>query len=228
MSIEQALASAGALDAPLMLSQQLVGRLRQLIVTGELAPGAHLVETELASAFDVSRGPVREALRQLLSEGLVGTRRGRTYVIGLTPSDVEELYHLRFLVEGEALRLAIGQEPATFAEIEAALNALHGAHVEHDAASYAVADLDFHTAFYHVARHRRLRDVWLMYRPTFAGILTVTNAEDHDLGPSYDDHVKLLHAVKNGTIDTALEVLRAHLEGSKERFLNAHRRRLEA
>lgn len=226
MSIERMVAGAGAIDAPQMLGQQLVTRLRHLVVTGELAPGTHLVETELARAFDVSRGPVREALGQLLSEGLVGSRRGRIHVIGLTPTDVEELYHLRFLVESEALRLVIAREEINYGEIDAALQLLHGANEAQDAATYASADLDFHTAFYQVAGHRRLTDVWLMYRPTFAGILTVTNAEDLDLGPSYNDHVELLEAVKSGRISTALDVLKCHLDGSKDRFLGAYLRRM--
>lgn len=226
-SVGSALARVGALDAPRMLGQRLVAQLRLLIVTGELAPGTHLVETELAQAFDVSRGPVREALSQLLTEGLVGARKGRTYVIGLAPDDVDELYHLRFLIEGEALRILSRRARKSFRELDRALEALHLAHETQDAATYAAADLDFHTAFYKASRHRRLTDVWLMYRPTFAGILTVTNAEDQDLRPSYDDHVVLLDAVKAADVDGALEVLNEHLEGSKERFLTAYKRQME-
>lgn len=224
-SVEEALAGAGTVRAPKALAEQVVTRLRDLIVTGDLAPGTHLVETDLANAFNVSRGPVREALRQLLTEGLVGSQRGRIHVIGVTPDDVEELYHLRFLIEGEAMRLATRAGSSTQGVLQQALEDLNRAQQTQDATTYAAADLDFHTAFYTVAGHRRLQDVWLMYRPTFSGILAVTNAEDHDLGPSYDDHVTLLEAMSAGNINRALDVLEHHLEGSKQRFLAALERR---
>lgn len=226
-SVEEALAGVGSIRAPRVLAEQVVTRLRDLIVTGALAPGTHLVETDLASAFNVSRGPVREALRQLLTEGLVGSQRGRIHVIGVTRDDVEELYHLRFLIEGEAMRLVTRAGSETQAVLQHSLEDLDRAQQTQDAAVYAAADLDFHTAFYTVAGHRRLQDVWLMYRPTFSGILAVTNAEDHDLAPSYEDHVVLFEAVSAGDINLALDVLEQHLEGSKQRFLAALERRTE-
>src|SRR5262245_4986132 len=82
-------------------------RLRRAIVTGELAPAVHLNEPLLAQRFGVSRMPVREALVQLEHEGLVRSEPGRgSFVVGMSPKDVQELYDVRLMVEVQAGRLA--------------------------------------------------------------------------------------------------------------------------
>ncbi|WP_228760178.1 GntR family transcriptional regulator [Pseudactinotalea sp. HY158] len=224
MSIRQALATEDSVGAPRVLGEQVVERLRRLIITGELAAGAHLVETDISGAFGVSRGPVREALRRLVNEGLVGSRRGRMYVIGLSRDDIDELYHLRRLLELDVLQLAIARPQADFSAAHDALEVMARARDARDPVAYAAADLDFHTAFYQAAAHRRLTDIWLMYRPTFADILAITNSEDRDLGPSYHDHSQLLEAIDSHDSIRAVSILNAHLDGSHRRLIAAHGR----
>src|SRR6185503_19031557 len=82
------------------LRAHIVERLRAAILTGEIPPGAPLVETALSERFDVSRGPLREALRQLIEEGLVVTvPYTGTHVAGLSVDDVHEIYSLRTALE---------------------------------------------------------------------------------------------------------------------------------
>ena len=70
---------------------------------GELAPGSRLIEEEVSAALGISRGPVREAIRQLESEGLLVTRSHRdTHVVNLSATDVAELYAVRAALEGFA------------------------------------------------------------------------------------------------------------------------------
>lgn len=84
--------------------------LRTAIATGELGDGARLVERDLAARFAVSRIPLREALKKLEAEGLVEIypNRGAT-VRALTPNDVEEIYAMRTLLEGDAIFRAVKQ-----------------------------------------------------------------------------------------------------------------------
>src|SRR5437764_11130394 len=86
------------------LGTQLVEQLRALVLSDELVPGTHLVEGRLAEDFGVSRGPVRDALRQLEVEGLVETRKRGVFVRGLSDDDLRELYSLRGALEGLAIR----------------------------------------------------------------------------------------------------------------------------
>ena len=77
------------------------------ILTGEIAPGTRLLEVPLANELGVSRGPVREALRQLEQEGLVEffPHRGAV-VVGVAEAEVETIYGIRALLEGRAFARA--------------------------------------------------------------------------------------------------------------------------
>ena len=81
--------------------------IRSRIFEGHYAPGTRLVERDLAAEFNVSRLPIREALRMLRQEGLIQDRASRgSEVAGLSPKDVEDLFDVRQSLEVLACRLA--------------------------------------------------------------------------------------------------------------------------
>lgn len=208
-----------------VLGEQVTAHLRRLIVSGELVPQTHLVEAQLSKTFDVSRGPIRDALRQLEIEGLVKSQRRGVFVIGLSSHDIDELYSLREVLELKALQLV--QENAATVRwelLETPLEAMRSAADGNDADAFAEADLAFHTAFYTLSEHGRLHKVWRQYEPTFAVMLSMTNAEDRDLHPTFDDHVALLNLAQHGDPDAAAATLRDHLDGSRQRLLTAYHR----
>src|SRR5579871_541757 len=85
-------------------------RLRELILTGELAGGTRLQQAELAARLGISRMPVRQAILRLESEGLVIQRPNRgAFVTLLGPEGILELFEMRSVLEGLALRLAVPQ-----------------------------------------------------------------------------------------------------------------------
>lgn len=207
------------------LGTHVAHQLRQGVITGELAPGTRLVEHVLAGQFGVSRGPIRDALRELAREGLLESRRRGFYVAGLSEEDIEELYELRESMESLALRRAAAR--ATAADWEPAqreLSAMRDAADRHDAAEFAIADLAFHSQFYELSRHRRLLSVWEDYLPTFRVLLAVTTAEDADLHPSVESHAEILHLARTGDIAGALTELSEHLLGAGNRLRAAHMR----
>ncbi|AEM83549.1 GntR family transcriptional regulator [Streptomyces violaceusniger] len=198
--------------------------LRVLIVSGRLRPGTHLVEGALAEQYDVSRGPVRDALRQLEAEGLVEARRRGVFVTGLTEDDVEELYTLRESLETLALTLAIGRAgPGDWEPAERFVRDMRDAADRAAAGDFALADLEFHSQFYVLSGHRRLLAVWEQYRPTFGVILDVTNAQDVDLRPFAGAHADLLATVRAGDVEHAATTLREHLLGARNRLRAALR-----
>ena len=97
---------------PLSQTETLSGRttelLRERILAGHFGMGERLVEASIARQLRISRGPVREALRQLRAEGLVREepRRG-SFVVDLTVDDIREIYDLRAAIEARAARLVI-------------------------------------------------------------------------------------------------------------------------
>lgn len=89
------------------LREQIVSSLRESIVKGELQSGQKLTEPELAEKLGISRTPIREAFRQLESEGFLTVipRRGAV-VSSITRKEIEDFYEIKSLLEGYAARVA--------------------------------------------------------------------------------------------------------------------------
>lgn len=130
------------------LRQQVLDELRQSIISGRLNPGDRLIERELISMMGVSRTVIREALRQLETEGLVAMIPNKGPVVrSLTLEEAKDLYAIRSVLEGLAARLFV--ESATDAEIqrlERALLAVGEAYKGGDPATI----LDLKNSFYEV------------------------------------------------------------------------------
>src|ERR1700756_5131504 len=95
------------LPRPVPLRQSVYDALIDLIITGELLPGQHMVETDLPGQLGVSRQPIREALHRMEAEGWVDLRPSQgAFVHVPTDSEVDELLDVRALHEAETARLA--------------------------------------------------------------------------------------------------------------------------
>ena len=107
------------LQRPVPLRQSVYDALIDLIVGGELPPGQHMVETDLARQLGVSRQPIREALHRMEAEGWVDLRPSQgAFVHVPTDSEVDELLDVRALLEAETARLAAASSsPARSAQL---------------------------------------------------------------------------------------------------------------
>jgi GntR family transcriptional regulator of gluconate operon len=195
---------------PLAMGEQISHKLRVDIISGAIEDGTHLSEDSLATRFDVSRGPVRDALRQLESEGLVENRRKRLYVSFRGQRDIEELYSLREGLESMALRLAIERTDADgWQEVQQLVDAMAAAASSDDPEAFDLADMEFHTSFYRLSEHRRLAEAWRPYQRTFEVLLDMSNTAD--MHAAVVDHQRFLDVVKAGDADAAVDHLREHL-----------------
>lgn len=204
------------------LGEQLSGLLRSRIVRGEMAAGTRLVEDALATEHQISRGPVRDALRALQTEGLLESRRRGYFVKAFRQADIDELYEIRGAAEQLACRLAL-QRAATadWQQARGHLEEMRRHATAGDQHAYAHADLEFHTEFYVHSGNSRLLALWHQYQPTFATLLDITNAQDADLHPSFHDHTRLMELAENGDQVAFSEVLEEHLAGSHRRLSTA-------
>ena len=204
------------------LGDQLAGVLRDQIVRRTLTAGTHLVEDTLAAEYDVSRGPVRDALRQLESQGLVESRRRGYFVVGLTQEDIDDLYELREAIELVAVTKAI--EKVTAEQIEAGraiVREMTECADRSAAAEFADADMRFHALLYQMSGNRPLIDVWKSYQPVFASIIQLTVEEDVDLHPSARDHGHLIDLIEGADTGALRTELREHLDGARARMARA-------
>ncbi|TRW82738.1 GntR family transcriptional regulator [Mycolicibacterium sp. 018/SC-01/001] len=96
------------------LREQALSALRRAITTGQLRPGTHLVETELSEALQISRGTLREAMRQLQQEGLISAgARGRLSVRHLDAKEISDIFDVRAALESLAATLLAARDDRT-------------------------------------------------------------------------------------------------------------------
>lgn len=203
---------------PTGLGNQVADELRRQIITQHLPTGALLVEEKLAADFQVSRGPIRDAIKALTAEGLVMSTGRSASVLGLTASDIDELFSLRTSLEQLALSSAFQDYAGELDELlVGALEEMGQAVASGDAAAFTHADVRFHSAFYTAAHHRRLSDVWSQYIPTIQNLLLVANLEHTDLEPSMHRHVVLADLIRARSTEEAAAELANHLHSSQMR-----------
>jgi GntR family transcriptional regulator, trigonelline degradation regulator len=124
--VPQSAALSAIQKAAAPLRRQVVDELRQSIIAGKLGAGARLVERELISMMGVSRTVIREALRQLESEGLIAIIPNKGPIVReLTLDEAKDLYSIRAVLEGLAARLFVQNAPHEQVEkLEQALEAI--------------------------------------------------------------------------------------------------------
>jgi DNA-binding GntR family transcriptional regulator len=150
------------LPAPLVrevqtFSGRTVEVLRDLVVTGRLRPGERLNEVELANALGISRGPLREAIQRLRSEGLLTTIANRgAYVRTFTPQQLRDLYEVRIALETHAVRLAA--EVAADERLAELRELLDATDTALKVGGPYPRDLDFHQMFVGLADCQALYD----------------------------------------------------------------------
>jgi GntR family transcriptional regulator, gluconate operon transcriptional repressor len=199
-------------------------RIRTAILGGELSAGTKLVEADLAEMFGVSRGPVREALRELANEGLVADipRRG-TVVCTITLADLMEVYTVREALEVQAIRERLPD--ATAAEVERVTSAYHAMEEAWQFSSWNEAinaDKDFHLAVVGLAGNSRLTSIY--EQMAHQTILLLVSAIENDAtlreGPLHQIHKSVSDAVSSRNSDLAIEAIRRHFDYTRKRLFD--------
>lgn len=171
----------------------------------------------LAERYDVSRGPVRDALKQLEVDGLIDSVRQGYRVSEVTPEDIDELYMLRLALETLAVERARLKSPDWF-ELERIVAGLHAAAAEDSQSLFAQWDLQFHSFMYRAGGGKRLRTMWALFEPTLAALAEINPHPADDLQNAADDHERIFRAIVDGDDDAWSVLLTAHLLGAKERL----------
>jgi len=142
-----------------LLGERVYRQLRSYLWSGNVRWGEILRESVLASRLGVSRTPVREALTRLAGEGFL-ENRGRSFAVPLlTEDDIEEIYHLRVLLETDAVRMAataVKQQPSRIKRVQEATAHAKRAVSEGDDEGFISANHDFRAAWLALVRNRRL------------------------------------------------------------------------
>ena len=196
------------------LADEIATNLRELIISGELTPGTRIIEAEVASQLGVSRGPLREALRILETEGLLESIPGRgSFVIQTSKRDIQELYSLRCILEEEAMRLAIDNGTKDdFDRLQKTVESMLKAAEEQRQREVREFDYQFHSQIWEIADHILLRNVLESITIQVRMYLAVQTQLYDDLPDGVFDHQLILQALRNREKDTAVQLLKDHLE----------------
>jgi len=179
------------------LRARIAERLRGAILAGDIPPGAPLVETALSERFDVSRGPLREALRQLIEEGLVVTvPYTGTHVAALSVDDVHEIYSLRTALEIFAIEQLWERRDARFRrELVKRNDALIATIDAGDDRASILTELAFHGFVYEACGHRLLERAWHGLRGRLQLYWAAHHRAHGRRGPRRDSHDGYIAAV---------------------------------
>ena len=195
-----------------MLGDQIKDRLLTSIMEGELAPGARIVETQLAGELGISQGPVREALRDLATLGLVELQPYRgARVRQPTREEHLEAMRVRTEIESMAAREAAGRLTGEDAQKLRRLNEeMARSAAQGDAHEHALKNTEFHATVVRASGNRTLERVWLMLQPFAQTYLTTTMTGLAAAGHYIDLHSPILEALLAGDPDGADEAMRFH------------------
>jgi DNA-binding GntR family transcriptional regulator len=191
-------------------------QLREMIVSGQLPPGADIHEGQLCAQLGISKSPLREALRELAQEGLVvaASQRG-SYVSTFSPEDIAEIYSLRSYVEALEVRLAAERATADdIRRLRANVAAMEECARRADARGFVERDAEFHLLLARMAGHRRLlrvqeglqTDLLRLMMHHLAHAPGVAEAEATTM------HRAIVDAVERASPDAAERLMREHIQ----------------
>ncbi len=202
-------------------SETLTELLVEAIINGDMLPGSKISEPELAKHYQVSRGPLREAIMRVEGLGLiervphVGAR-----VITFSPEKLIELYAVREALEGMAARLAaryITQEELLSLELLLSTHSKHIDEVEGSSYFHQHGDFDFHYRIIKASRNRKLiallcdelYHLLRMYR--YQSPRAQSRPKE-----ALDEHKYILQAIRNRDEELAEMLMRRHISGSRK------------
>lgn len=194
------------------LAGQAVGMLREQILTGALPPGSRLDEVEIARDPGISRGPLREAIGQLVSEGLLIHVPNRGAVVfAARPEDVASLFELRSALECAAARMAaLRRRPQEVTRLRKVCERSRKARETGRKLPYDL-DLDFHRSLMEAAHSPRdAEQAWLVQQQVIVPRSGLTSRTTHT-ETSLADHEAMTEAVADGDADLAVSLMKAHL-----------------
>lgn len=217
------------------LVDEIASKIRARIMNGDIPIGSQLRQAELATDFGVSRTPVREALRQLQTGGLIDVVPNRGAVVRVpAPWEVREAYEVR--AELEALAAARAVSRISHADLEKLREAnqemyerslaADGSGVDRALSSRQENDI-FHNTIAQASANARLARSIEEINETFPRNVSAQLLvnDDRHREENYLEHVRIIEAIEKGDVESAREQMRQHVLGAGEQLARWYERR---
>lgn len=206
------------------IQDRIVQAIRKSIYSGELRPGAPLLEMQLARRHGVSQTTVREALAKLEHAGLVRRIRNQgTFVTELSIEELREHLRLRVALEGmAAVDAASRMREEDFGALQAHLERIARAVEKNAYYDAAQADLEFHRCLWERSGDRTLcRILDQLTAPLFAYVSVRRSSGREDLKRVVHAHEPIVRALASGAPEAIRSAIRLHIESSYRQFMNS-------
>jgi DNA-binding GntR family transcriptional regulator len=207
-------------DSPVIRSDRVRRQIADQIISGALRPGQELDEKKLAEAFNVSRTPVREALRQLAAANLVEWRPHQSAIVAkITPSKMVEMFEVMAELEGFCGRLAARRmTPSEHANLISIHRKFRPYVQARDREGYHALNKTFHDAIYAGSHNQYLRAQASALYDRLAPYRAYQLKRPDALRLASEEHQAIIDAIVAGDGDAAFDLLRDHVSLSNELF----------
>lgn len=195
--------------------------LKDDICEGRFVPGQWLQENDLAERLNVSRSPIREALRQLASDGLVVEIPNKgVFVKEFTPSDIEEVYDMRVLLEDYAInKLHNNLRSEDKQALINCLNELERLHAERDLRAYTDLDAQLHNLLIKLSGNSLLESMYGRIHYITQRFRIYSLASQQRFNESLDEHRELVHCLLTNSTAMAHAINQRHLQLARDKIL---------
>lgn len=193
--------------------------LKQKVLSGQFRPGERLTEEYLAAELGVSRTPVREALHKLELEGLVRPLETRGFCVPQdTREEIEEVFELRTILEGYALRYVCKHaKKETLNKLDAIIKQAEKAYQNHKIDEVFKHNTQFHDTLHGLIAHKpRLLGLMVDLRQYILRYRKGTLQHMHGARRSIDGHRKIMMSLRLGDADLCERVMREHVQEARE------------
>jgi DNA-binding GntR family transcriptional regulator len=208
-----------------VLHQEAAVRLRQLIVEGQIAPGAKLNERALAEQLRVSRTPLREAIKTLAAEGLVELLPNRGAVATqLSAQDVADTFEVIAGLEGQSGELAAQRITDTeLAEVRALHYEMLAAHTRRDLPTYYRLNARIHECINAAARNPVLTQTYRNVNARLQAVRFRSNFDERKWQRAVDEHETMVALLARRDAQALRSLLLQHLEHKRDAVLELMR-----
>ena len=196
------------------LHDELVGRIRDMIIEGQLEPGSRIHEGQLGQALGVSRTPLREALKFLASEGLIDLVPGRGAIVRqLTPQDVRNMLEVLIALETLAGRLACrNATEAQIKDVRKMHDRMMGFYASRKRLEYYKLNQAIHTAIVNLSGNDYLASTHEAIQSRLKRIRFIGNEAPENWSGAVQEHVEMIEALEKRDEGALTDVLTRHLE----------------
>ncbi|WP_428929588.1 GntR family transcriptional regulator [Marinibacterium sp. SX1] len=192
--------------------------IREAILSGELKPETSLTVQELADRLNVSRTPVREAVRLLVTEGLATeeARRG-CFVAKVHLRDLLDIHDMRAVLEALAVERSNAATKTHIADLTAQIDRQKQALATENWREFTAADRSFHEVFHALAGNERLTNTLKRLRGQMEIALVEVALSTELMQQSIAEHTAIVDAVRQSDPDAASNMMRAHIMATRKR-----------